>query len=191
MPKSPIELSPPRTRLSRRDLLGFAARGAASVVVSQSLLLACAKDATSMTDTSSATATGGTTGSSSGSATCVLTAALTEGPSFVDEKLTRSDIRTDPTTGVVSAGILLSLTFNVSRVANSACTPLTGAYLDVWHCDAAGRYSDVSGSSRKFLRGYQITDGSGIAAFTTIYPGWYSGRAVHIHVKLRLFAGST
>ena len=144
-----------------------------------------------MTDTSSATATGGTTGSSSGSATCVLTAALTEGPYFVDEKLNRSDIRTDPTTGVVSAGIPLSLTFNVSRVANSACTPLTGAYLDVWHCDAAGVYSDVSGSTRQFLRGYQITDVNGVAAFSTIYPGWYSGRAVHIHFKLRLFAGAT
>ena len=182
---------PPRTRLSRRDLLGFAAKGAASVVVSQSLLLACAKDASSMTDTSSTTAAGGTTGSTSGSATCVLTAALTEGPYFVDAKLNRSDIRTDPTTGVVSAGIPLSLTFNVSRVANSACTPLTGAYLDVWHCDAAGVYSDVSGSTRQFLRGYQITDVNGVAAFSTIYPGWYSGRAVHIHFKLRLFAGAT
>jgi protocatechuate 3,4-dioxygenase beta subunit len=157
------------------------------VVVSQSLLLACAKDASSMTGTSSSTDTSGTTGS----ATCVLTAALTEGPYFVDEKLNRSDIRTDPTTGVVSAGIPLSLTFNVSRVANSACTSLTGAYLDVWHCDAAGVYSDVSGSSRKFLRGYQITDVNGVAAFSTIYPGWYSGRAVHIHFKLRLFAGAT
>ena len=144
-----------------------------------------------MTDTSSTTAAGGTTGSTSGSATCVLTAALTEGPYFVDEKLNRSDIRTDPTTGVVSAGIPLSLTFNVSRVANSACTPLTGAYLDVWHCDAAGVYSDVSGSTRQFLRGYQITDVNGVAAFSTIYPGWYSGRAVHIHFKLRLFAGAT
>jgi protocatechuate 3,4-dioxygenase beta subunit len=85
----------------------------------------------------------------------------------------------------------LTLAFNVSRVAGSACTPLTGAYLDVWHCDAGGVYSDVSGSSRKFLRGYQITDANGVAAFTTVYPGWYNGRAVHIHFKLRLFAGST
>jgi protocatechuate 3,4-dioxygenase beta subunit len=179
---------PPRTRLSRRDLLGFAAKGAASVVVSQSLLLACAADASSATDTSSANNGGTTTGT--GNATCVLTAALTEGPFFVDEMLNRSDIRTDPVSGAVSTGIPLTLTFNVSRVANSACTPLTGAYLDVWHCDAAGTYSDVSGSSRKFLRGYQITDANGVAAFTTIYPGWYSGRAVHIHFKLRLFAGS-
>ncbi|HMI56142.1 MAG TPA: hypothetical protein VK494_08145, partial [Gemmatimonadaceae bacterium] len=88
------------------------------------------------------------------------------------------------------AGIPLALTFNVQRVASSACTPLTGAYLDVWHSDSTGTYSDVSGSSRKFLRGYQITDANGVAGFTTIYPGWYSGRAVHIHFKLRLYAGS-
>jgi len=179
--------SPARARLSRRDLLGFAARGAASVVVSQSALLACAAGAAGATDTSASTATGTT----STGASCVLTAALTEGPFFVDEKLNRSDIRTDPASGVVSAGIPLALTFNVSRVANSACTPLTSAYLDVWHCDSTGTYSDVSGSSRKFLRGYQITDANGVAAFTTIYPGWYSGRAVHIHFKLRLYAGSS
>jgi protocatechuate 3,4-dioxygenase beta subunit len=79
-------------------------------------------------------------------------------------------------------------------VTTSACTPLTGAYLDVWHCDAAGVYSDETANGsrgRKFLRGYQITDASGVARFTTIYPGWYSGRAVHVHFKLRLFAGST
>ena len=111
----------------------------------------------------------------------------------MDEKLYRSDIRTDPVTGAVAAGALLQLTFNVARVANSACTPLTGAYLDVWHCNAGGVYSDVSGAGagEKFLRGYQITDASGVAQFTTIYPGWYSGRAVHVHFKLRLFAGAT
>ncbi len=183
------KLTPTPTRLSRRDLLGFAAKGAASVVVSQSLLLGCAAGAASATDTSGST--GETTTTPTGSSTCVLTAALTEGPFFVDEMLNRSDIRTDPVTGAVSAGIPLTLAFNVSRVANSACTPLTGAYLDVWHCDAGGIYSDVSGSSRKFLRGYQITDANGVASFSTIYPGWYSGRTVHIHFKLRLFAGST
>ena len=189
--KLPETISAKATRLSRRDLLGFAAKGAASVLVSQSVLASCAAAATHATDTTDTTASGGTTIPGSGSSTCVLTASLTEGPFFVDEKLNRSDIRTDPVSGAVSAGIPLALTFNVSRVGNSACTPLTGAYLDVWHCDAAGVYSDVSGSSRKFLRGYQITDGNGVAAFTTIYPGWYSGRAVHIHFKLRLYAGSS
>jgi len=181
-------LSPRLTQLSRRDLLGFAAKGAASVFVSQSLLASCAAAANGVTDTA---ASSGTTTPTTGNSSCILTASLTEGPFFVDEKLNRSDIRTDPATGAVSAGIPLALTFNVQRVASNACTPLTGAYLDVWHCDAAGVYSDVSGSTRKFLRGYQITDANGSAAFQTVYPGWYGGRAVHIHFKLRLYAGST
>jgi len=175
-----------RTQLSRRDLIGFAAKGAAAVVVTQSVL-AC--DAAGITDggTDTGTDTGG-----SASTSCVLTAALTEGPYFVDEKLERSDIRTDPATGAVSAGVPLKLKFNVMRVSSSACTPLTGAFLDVWHCDAGGTYSDVSGATgHRFLRGYQITDANGAAEFTTIYPGWYSGRAVHVHFKLRIFAGST
>src|SRR3954471_9958070 len=191
MPNKLIEtINPKVTRLNRRDLLGFAAKGAASVFVSQSLLASCAAAGSNVTDTTASGGTG-TSAPTAGSSSCVLTASLTEGPFFVDEKLNRSDIRTDPVSGVVSAGIPLALTFNVQRVTSNACTPLTGAYLDVWHCDAAGVYSDVSSSSRKFLRGYQITDANGVAAFTTIYPGWYSGRAVHIHFKLRLYAGST
>jgi protocatechuate 3,4-dioxygenase beta subunit len=174
-------------KVDRRRLFGMAANAAATVIVSQSLL-GCASDSV----TGAAADTTGTTPTTP-SSSCVLTAALTEGPYFVDEKLNRSDIRSDPTTGAVSTGVPLALTFNVSRFASNACTPLTGAYLDVWHCDSAGTYSDVSGSGngRKFLRGYQITDANGVAAFTTVYPGWYQGRAVHVHLKLRLFAGTT
>lgn len=174
--------------ISRRRVLSLAATSAIGVVVSQSVLACDTAAAVAPVDT-----TGTTTPGTGGSvASCVVTAALTEGPYFVDERLNRSDIRADPTSGAISAGVPLSLKFNVSRVASAACTPLTGAYLDVWHCDAAGVYSDVSGagSGRRFLRGYQITDASGVAEFTTIYPGWYSGRAVHVHFKLRLFTGS-
>jgi protocatechuate 3,4-dioxygenase beta subunit len=92
----------------------------------------------------------------------------------------------------------LRLKFTVQRVDGTSCTPLTGAYLDVWHCDASGTYSDVSGqgngtggAGHRFLRGYQVTDASGVAQFTTIYPGWYAGRAVHVHFKLRLYAGTS
>ena len=183
----------PLTNLTRRDLLGFAAKGAASVMVSQ-VLLGCG----SVANADAGTVVSDTVTPGSGSTACVLTAALTEGPFFVDEKLNRSDIRSDPVSGAVSAGIPLALTFNVSRVASSACTPLTGAYIDVWHADASGTYSDVSGmgngsngTGHKFLRGYQVTDASGVAQFTTIYPGWYQGRAVHIHFKLRMYAGAT
>jgi protocatechuate 3,4-dioxygenase beta subunit len=79
----------------------------------------------------------------------------------------------------------------VTRVEGSACTPLSGIYVDVWHCDAQGIYSDVrdnnwgSTQGSTFLRGYQVTDENGLVQFTTIYPGWYGGRAVHIHFKVR------
>lgn len=126
-------------------------------------------------------------------ATCIARPALTEGPYFVDAKLNRSDIRSDPGDGTARPGAPLRLTLRVSRLAAGACAPLPGAMVDLWHCDAAGVYSDVvdpGGSTvgKKFLRGYQLTDGEGLARFTTIYPGWYPGRAVHIHFKVRAAA---
>jgi protocatechuate 3,4-dioxygenase beta subunit len=122
--------------------------------------------------------------------TCVVRPEMTEGPYFVDEMLNRSDIRIEPSDGSVKAGTILRLIFNLSAVSADACTPLEGAQVDVWHCDAAGMYSDVqdpgfSTAGQKWLRGYQISDATGKAEFTTIYPGWYSGRAVHIHFKIR------
>lgn len=124
---------------------------------------------------------------------CVAKPELTEGPYFVDERLNRSDIRSDPMTGTVKRGVPLALAFNVHRLEDGACSPLAGAYVDVWHCDALGSYSDIGSegtSGEKFLRGYQLTDEDGTAEFTTIYPGWYQGRTVHIHFKIRTFSGS-
>jgi uncharacterized protein (TIGR03437 family) len=129
---------------------------------------------------------------------CVARPALTEGPYFVDERLNRSDIRSDPGNASVKAGVPLKITFNVNRVSGAACAPLPNALVDIWHCDALGAYSDVANGAgqgnttgQKFLRGYQITDSNGSVSFTTIYPGYYTGRAVHIHFKIRLFSGST
>lgn len=122
---------------------------------------------------------------------CVVQPQQTEGPYFVDERLLRSDVRSDPSTGVRKAGTPLTLTLMVSQIASGGtCAPLQGAQVDIWQCDAFGVYSDVKDPSfdttgQKFLRGHQITDASGAATFVTIYPGWYPGRAVHIHFKVR------
>jgi len=122
---------------------------------------------------------------------CVVRPAETEGPYFVDEKLNRSDIRSDPSDGSIKTGTPLELTFNVSQLAKNSCAPIVGAVVDVWHCDADGVYSDVRDPrffdtrGKKFLRGYQVTDASGKATFKTIYPGWYEGRTVHIHFTVR------
>jgi len=121
---------------------------------------------------------------------CVVRPEQTEGPYFVDEKLNRSDVRSDPTDGSIKQGVQLALTFAVSRLDGSACVPFAGVVVDVWHCDAAGIYSDVQDprfdtTGKKFLRGHQVIDASGTATFVTIYPGSYQGRTVHIHFKIR------
>lgn len=121
---------------------------------------------------------------------------VTEGPYFVDELLKRSDIRVDPSDGSVQAGLPLLLSVSVSTLdtATGIVKPLPNAYVDIWHCNAQGLYSDVSANStvgRKFLRGYQVSDAQGKVQFKSIYPGWYSGRSPHIHAKVRQFSGST
>ncbi len=128
---------------------------------------------------------------------CVVVPEQMEGPYFVDEKLNRSDIRTDPGNGQARQGAALQLALRVQQMgAGGACGPLAGAMVDLWQCDAAGLYSDVQDTQvkfdtrgQKFLRGHQITDARGLAQFTTVYPGWYPGRAVHIHFKIRTNPG--
>jgi protocatechuate 3,4-dioxygenase beta subunit len=121
---------------------------------------------------------------------CIVRPQQIEGPYFVDERLQRSDIRSDPADGTVQPGVPLQVAFTVSRIRGNTCTPLAGAQVDVWQCNAVGVYSDVTDpgfrtKGNKFLRGYQVTDPTGAAQFVTIYPGWYPGRTVHIHFKIR------
>lgn len=121
---------------------------------------------------------------------CIVRPKQMEGPYFIDEQLHRSDIRPDPSTGRVTLGIPLTLTLRIMSFHAADCRPLSGAVVDIWHCDAMGFYSDVrdpgfNTKGRKFLRGYQVTDTNGEVRFVTIYPGWYPGRTVHIHVKIR------
>lgn len=165
--------------LSRRELLGV--MGATGVM----LFTGCRPSGRSMTDTAMAVA-----GVGAGQGTCVARPASIEGPYFVDEKLNRSDIRSDPSNGETKPGIPLQVTFNVSRLASNACAPVAGLLVDLWQCDHLGVYSDVTDrdfntKGKRFLRGYQTTDANGVVRFTTIYPGWYSGRPAHLHFKIR------
>jgi protocatechuate 3,4-dioxygenase beta subunit len=126
---------------------------------------------------------------------CIASPEQTEGPYFVDERLNRSDIRSDPADGSVSEGLPLTLKLVISAVTGGKCAPLAGATVDLWHCDAAGIYSDARDRQfntigKKFLRGYQVTDARGSVSFSTVYPGWYEGRTVHMHFKVRGPAGS-
>jgi protocatechuate 3,4-dioxygenase beta subunit len=151
---------------------------------------AAASSGASATATALATASAATVASALPS--CVVVPELTEGPYYVNENLDRSDIRIDTADGSVSEGAVLRIDWVVSQVDGNACIPLEGVLVDVWHCDALGNYSDVgSEEGHDYLRGYQHTDANGLATIVTVYPGWYSGRAVHIHFKIRTEPGSS
>ena len=125
-------------------------------------------------------AAGGNKAVETGAVQCVLTPELTEGPYYISGEKLRRDIREG------HPGALLTLRLTILNA--STCQPIRGAAVDIWHADAAGNYSGfgAASSSRTFLRGVQKTDKNGLAVFTTIYPGWYRGRAVHIHVKVHV-----
>ena len=175
--------------LSRREVLALLGGSGAVLLAACAPGVLASPSPTTAPQPTNATATAAAS-SAATLPSCIVRPAVTEGPYFVDEKLNRSDIRSDPTTGAVKDGASFALTFLVSRVTGSACAALSGATVDIWHCDALGVYSDATDPSfntkgQKFLRGYQTTDTTGKAQFTTIYPGWYQGRAVHIHFKIR------
>jgi protocatechuate 3,4-dioxygenase beta subunit len=116
----------------------------------------------------------------SGLVACVLTPELTEGPYYVAGEKLRRNVRE----GKPGASLLLGLTV----VNASTCKAVRGASVEIWHCDALGVYSGaVAGNpGTNFLRGAQRTSVRGVATFETVYPGWYPGRAVHIHVKVHV-----
>jgi protocatechuate 3,4-dioxygenase beta subunit len=127
-----------------------------------------------------------------------LTVQETEGPYYFDADRVRGDIRED------RPGTRLRLALRVRDAAS--CKPTPDAVIDIWHADAGGAYSGFDGSGgagggppgggpgggggattgTRYLRGAQVTNADGVARFTTIYPGWYQGRTVHIHAKVHL-----
>ena len=119
-------------------------------------------------------------GSEAESLSCILTPEQTEGPYYIPGEKLRRNI----TDGHPGVPMLLRTTV----VDAATCRPIKNAAVDVWHADAAGAYSGFGSgaSSRTFMRGIQRTNGRGLAEFRTVYPGWYQGRTVHIHVKVHV-----
>ena len=155
--------------LTRREAIG--AVGAAGAAA---LAFGCGDSPTSPSTTTTTTTT------SSTNATCAVTPTETAGPFPSLTDLFRSDIREGKT------GALLTLTIHVVNV-NNGCAAVSNANVEIWHVDAAGDYSQYgSQTTQTFLRGIQTTNGNGDVTFTTIYPGWYQGRATHIHVEVTI-----
>jgi protocatechuate 3,4-dioxygenase beta subunit len=158
------------TRLTRRRVLGWL--GGLGLAI---LVPGCADD-----DEPEPSAVGTTTPTTKTATTtspdCVLTPELTEGPYYLDLDLMRRDI-TEGRPG-------LPLDLAVKVVDAGSCEPIADAVVDVWHCDAEGVYSGAQGDDGTFCRGVQVADESGTATFRTVFPGWYTGRAVHIHLKV-------
>ena len=154
-------------RLTRSRVLRFL--GGLGLAV---LIPGCAEDDSAAPAGTTATATTAATTSPD----CVLTPEVTEGPYYLDLDLMRRDI-TEGRTG-------LPYDLAVKVVDADSCEPIEGAAVDVWHCDAEGVYSGVQGDDGTFLRGVQLCDAGGTASFATVFPGWYTGRAVHIHLKV-------
>jgi protocatechuate 3,4-dioxygenase beta subunit len=177
---------------TRRQL--FAAGGTVGL---GALLAACDSGTTTAVPTATVPTTGGGSATVSpqtsssvtfpDTASCELTPAETEGPYYFDVDSIRSDIREDRP----GAPLRLAL-----RVRDAACAPISNAVVDIWHCDAGGVYSGFESGARgggggrsdqkTYLRGAQVTNAEGVVEFRTIYPGWYPGRAVHIHFKVHL-----
>ncbi len=164
---------------------GIAALGAAFVIP---LVNSCKKDVdTGTVDT-------GTTGGGTTTGTCTTTPTETDGPfpTKTPSSLVSANIVSDRT------GVPLTIKITINN-KNSSCAALAGAIVDIWHCDAAGNYSEYGGSGMQsanytsvhFLRGRQVTDASGLVTFTSIFPGWYSGRAPHIHVHVYSAGGTS
>jgi protocatechuate 3,4-dioxygenase beta subunit len=154
--------------MRRREMVALSASALASAV-----LYACGADE----DRVAKSAAGGTTARPG----CVLTPEQEEGPFYIDLAQVRQDIVEN------RPGVPLALALTV--VDANTCKPIRDAAVDVWHCDALGIYSGEPAEHSEgetYLRGIQLTDGNGLAEFTTIYPGQYPGRTTHIHVKIHI-----
>ena len=180
-------------RINRRDdlLRSLGAVGSLALLGCRDIPFPEAQTAGDSIDPTAVPAAAGSQAPANPAPACVLTPRQTEGPFYFDPKQIRRDI----TEG--QPGTPLQVALQV--VEAGTCRPIQDALVDIWHTDVAGVYSgyarqgeqgDVDATGETFLRGSQITAANGMVQFESIYPGWYPGRAVHIHFKVR-FANRT
>jgi protocatechuate 3,4-dioxygenase beta subunit len=167
-------------RLDRREVIRIiGAAGAAAVAAACGSETATTPSAVASTVTTAA-GTGAAAGTSSSNDACAVSPNETEGPYPSKSDIFRSDIREN------RQGVPLALTIRVINVSNG-CAPLANANVEIWQCDAAGNYSEYgSQTAQTYLRGIQTTDANGQVSFMTVYPGWYQGRATHIHIEVTM-----
>jgi protocatechuate 3,4-dioxygenase beta subunit len=129
-------------------------------------------------------------GSSTGSGSCSVTDSETDGPYPLYTSRGSSIQRVNITDGKTGLPLAMSI---IIRNVNDSCNVLANARVDVWHCDKDGYYSGYTNSgylgtqnntAAVFCRGLQYTDATGQVKFTSIYPGWYTGRVTHIHAQV-------
>jgi len=167
-----------RKKFIRNSILGIA-----SLATATKILESCSKNDNddNSTDTSS-------------DESCAVSPAETKGPFPIKtpSQLVLENIKSD------RIGVALLINLSIENQSKD-CSPLEGVLVDVWHCDKDGNYSEYGGTSMQqtdytsvhFLRGRQTSDASGKVSFISIFPGWYQGRAPHIHVEVLTASGSS
>lgn len=158
--------------MKRKDFLKNVGIGAMGSVVAGVALTSCKSDDPNP-------------GTSSDPSACAVSPSETAGPFPIKTpaQWVRENIVGD------RSGIPLVINIKVENTNNN-CEPLVGALVDIWQCDAKGNYSEYNSqldgdfTSQHFLRGRQTTNSNGVASFISIYPGWYPGRAPHLHLEI-------
>lgn len=162
--------------MDRKKFLKNGALGLGSIIALPTMISSCSKDDDTVIDPN----------------TCAVSPTETDGPFPIKTPAdwVRENIIGDRT------GVALMITFTIQNTNNN-CMPMEGVFVDLWHCDAKGNYSEYDGqiegdfTNKHFLRGRQTTDANGKASFITIYPGWYPGRAPHLHVEVKTSSGQS
>lgn len=172
--------------LNRKDFIKKGLMSLGTLITIPAILEACSTTSATQTTPSAGT------GNGNGLTTSGLSPSETKGPFPIHTpaQLVQANIVSD------RKGIALLINF---KVVNATNTPIAGAMVDLWCCDAEGYYSEYGGSGMQsvdftqahFLRGRQVTDASGEVNFISIYPGWYRGRAPHLHLEILNSSGKS